>query len=173
MYHHERFSSCCGKVETEETGGTDTCVLTICFDVQALTFHVLVFTCANSYREPIEVLKWFDVPDVWLAGKQEHQNKCPNVTCRKKKTILIHTTQNVVGLAVCLPVLQVFWWLVEGKFGRRTQALAPRLFQLTEEAAAQCNIGEDKCREAEWEMDAPGWALSMGVTAVSAALVIS
>lgn len=63
---------------------------------------------------------------------------------------------------------QVFWWLVEGKFGAREESLAPRLFQLTQEAADTCNSGpEDKCREAEWEMDAPGWALSLGVTAVS------
>ena len=66
----------------------------------------------------------------------------------------------------------MFWWLVEGKFGAREEALAPRLFQLTQEAADTCNSGpEDKCREAEWEMDAPGWALSLGVTAVSTVLI--
>eukprot|EP00903_Cladosiphon_okamuranus_P014757 g13674.t1 len=60
----------------------------------------------------------------------------------------------------------VFWWLVEGKFGRRTQALAPRLFELTKEAADRCNIGTDKCREAFWDMETPGMALKMGITAM-------
>lgn len=64
--------------------------------------------------------------------------------------------------------VQVFWWLVEGKFGDRQEALAPRLFQLVEEGAETCSEGtiEDFCREASWAMDAPGWALSLGITAV-------
>lgn len=69
---------------------------------------------------------------------------------------------------------QVFWWLVEGKFGKREEALAPRLFQLTEEAADTCNSGPlSKCRAAYWDMEAPGWALSLGVTAVSSAVFAS
>lgn len=62
----------------------------------------------------------------------------------------------------------MFWWLVEGKFGKRQESLAPRLFQRVEEGAELCSNSstEDQCNEATWSMDAPGWALSMGVTAV-------
>ncbi|CAB1113375.1 unnamed protein product [Ectocarpus sp. CCAP 1310/34] len=64
----------------------------------------------------------------------------------------------------------VFWWLIEGKFGKRQESLAPRLFQRVEEGAELCSNGstEDQCNEATWSMDAPGWALSMGVTAMFA-----
>ncbi|CAM9622585.1 unnamed protein product [Ectocarpus sp. 6 AP-2014] len=64
----------------------------------------------------------------------------------------------------------VFWWLVEGKFGKRQESLAPRLFQRVEEGAKLCSntSTEDQCNEATWSMDAPGWALSMGVTAMFA-----
>ncbi|CAM9458851.1 unnamed protein product [Ectocarpus fasciculatus] len=64
----------------------------------------------------------------------------------------------------------VFWWLVEGKFGKRQESLAPRLFQRVEEGAEFCRNEdtEDQCNEATWSMDAPGWALSLGVTAMFA-----
>ncbi|CAN0434311.1 unnamed protein product [Pylaiella littoralis] len=64
----------------------------------------------------------------------------------------------------------VFWWLVEGKFGDRQEALAPRLFQLVKDAAVTCSEGtnEDLCRESTWAMDAPGWALALGITAMFA-----
>lgn len=67
-------------------------------------------------------------------------------------------------------VRQVFWWLVEGKFGNRRQALAPRLFELVTVAAEKCNEGTDSenpCNDADWDFESPGWALALGITAVS------
>ncbi len=67
---------------------------------------------------------------------------------------------------------QVFWWLVEGKFGRREEALAPRLFDMVVEGAEDnCSNGTNEeqqhCEEASWSMITPGWALILGITAVS------
>lgn len=65
-------------------------------------------------------------------------------------------------------VTQVFWWLVEGKFGKRQESLAPRLFELILDGAENCSSGtnEDLCNDASWAMDAPGWSLALGITAV-------
>lgn len=62
---------------------------------------------------------------------------------------------------------------MEGKFGKRQESLAPRLFALTKDAADTCRSGqEDNCSDAKWSMDAPGWALSLGITAVSTTSVL-
>ncbi|CAM9624657.1 unnamed protein product, partial [Laminaria digitata] len=63
----------------------------------------------------------------------------------------------------------VFWWMVEGKFGSRGEALVPRLHQLALDAAETCNEGTNDfnpCSNATWHMDTPGWALALGITAV-------
>lgn len=69
-------------------------------------------------------------------------------------------------------MLQTFWWLIEGKFGNRDEALAPRLLELVAEAAAKCTADPDvvaPCFNSEWKMETPGSSLSVGITAVSCA----
>lgn len=78
-------------------------------------------------------------------------------------------------LCVCFffllfPRSQVFWWLIEGKFGNRDEALAPRLLAIVDDAASACtsDVGATTpCFNAPWEMETPGWSLSLGITSVS------
>lgn len=68
------------------------------------------------------------------------------------------------------PRPQVFWWLIEGKFGNRDEALAPRLLTIVDDAASACtsDVGlTTPCFNAPWEMETPGWSLDLGITAVS------
>ena len=66
----------------------------------------------------------------------------------------------------------MFWWLVEGKFGRREEALAPRLFDMVVDGANDnCSESTEEelhqCNDASWSMITPGWPLILGITAVS------
>ena len=63
--------------------------------------------------------------------------------------------------------------MIEGKFGKRQEALVPRLYELALDAAETCNEGTNDvnpCTESTWHMDTPGWALALGITAVSPVL---
>lgn len=64
---------------------------------------------------------------------------------------------------------QVFWWMVEGKFGNRDEALAYRLLGVVGEAATVCSDDGDleNCRRLDFSMDTPGWSLALGITSVS------
>lgn len=69
--------------------------------------------------------------------------------------------------------MQVFWWLVEGKFGDREEALTYQLVDFIRAADATCrgedfqNDEEGYCTRIDWYMDAPGWSLACGITSVS------
>ncbi|CAM9128357.1 unnamed protein product, partial [Sphacelaria rigidula] len=73
-----------------------------------------------------------------------------------------------LGLVVATTV---FWWLIEGKFGNRDEALAPRLLTIVDDAASACtsDVGlTTPCFNAPWEMETPGWSLDLGITAMFA-----
>lgn len=85
-------------------------------------------------------------------------------------TIAATTHRFTSSIYFPLFALKVFWWLVEGKFGSRQEALAPRLLELVHDAALRCDVGTDDstpCSDADWEMITPGWSLGFGIAAVS------
>lgn len=66
--------------------------------------------------------------------------------------------------------LQVFWWMLEGKFGNRTEALVPRLKEMVVDAAETCAEGSSlvaPCVSNGYDIITPGWSLALGITAVS------
>lgn len=68
---------------------------------------------------------------------------------------------------------QVFWWTVEGKFGRREEALVYQLPYYVTLAAVACADGDSSFSECsgvsgvDWHMNAPGSSLALGITSVS------